>query len=499
MKILFAASELNPIIKVGGLADVVGSLSKEIKRAGHDIRIVIPFYKPLKRKKLDSLIKIGRTQININGRNEEVGIFQTVVTGMGSSNKAVKVPVYLLENETYISGGDVYLDSNDFSSMARFLFFSKAVLKIFKVVNWRPDIIHAHDWQTAFIIPLVKLEFKNAKVRIKTLFTIHNLLIQGRWNYNQTLKFLGLKGNEILSLKYKFPSIYGDDFNTVQQAILCADIITTVSPNYAQEIKTKTYYARGLQKVIQKRKQDIYGILNGIGIYIFNPETDNYINKHYSVKRLRYKAVNKLYLQKEVGFIQDLQTPLLAVISRLDIQKGIDLLVSAADEIIQLGCQIVFLGIGYKKYETMLIQLSKKYPRRIATYIRFDPELAQQIYAGADIFLMPSRFEPCGLSQLIAMRYGTIPLVRATGGLKDSVENINLTSRLFGLTKKVNGTGFTFKRFTKDRLIATLKRALKIYSQKSLWKQLQINAMKKDFSWRRSAKKYLELYKKLIS
>ncbi|MCH7759133.1 glycogen synthase [Patescibacteria group bacterium] len=486
MKILFAASEVDPIIKVGGIADVIGSLGKEIKNAGHDIRIVIPFYQVLKKKKLDSLKNLGSFKVKIDRKIETVNIFQTELDR--------KIPVYLLEHEKYLSQGKVYLDSNDFSSVARFLFFSVSVLKIFKTINWQPDIIHAHDWQTGLIPVLAKLK----KSDFKILFTIHNLLIQGSWNHKQVLKFLGLKGDETPTLKEKISGAYGDDFNLMQQAILNADIITTVSPSYAQEIKTKDYYARGLQAIIQKRKNDIHGVLNGIDVNIFNPETDSFIKKHYSIKSLENKTVNKLALQKQIGLKQEATIPLLGLISRLDVQKGIDLISQTIDQIVSLGCQVVFLGTGVKKYEEMLIQASQKYPDQVVTYLKFDSKLAQQIYAGVDIFLMPSRFEPCGLSQLIAMRYGTIPIVRATGGLKDTVENFKIEQGLFGFNKKIKGTGFTFDQFNQQEFIKTIKKSLEIYADKKFWRQLQINAMGQDFSWQQSAKEYLKLYKQLL-
>ncbi|MCH7759650.1 glycogen synthase, partial [Patescibacteria group bacterium] len=437
-------------------------------------------------KKLVSLKNLGSFKVKIDQNIETVNIFKTELDG--------KIPVYLLEHEKYLSQGKVYLDSNDFASIARFLFFSVSVLKIFKVINWQPDIIHAHDWQTGLIPVLAKLE----KFDFKTLFTIHNLLIQGSWNYKRVLKFLGLKGDETPTLKEKISGAYGDDFNIMQQAILNADLITTVSPSYAQEIKTKDYYARGLQTIIKKRKNDIHGVLNGIDVNIFNPETDSLIKKHYSIKSLENKTVNKLALQKKIGFKQEANIPLLGLVSRLDIQKGIDLISQTVDQIVSLGCQIVFLGTGVKKYEEMLVQASQKYPDQVVTYLEFDPKLAQQIYAGVDIFLMPSRFEPCGLSQLIAMRYGTIPIVRATGGLKDTVENFKIKKGLFGFKQKIKGTGFTFDQFNHQAFIKTIKKALEIYANKKFWRQLQINAMGQDFSWQQSAKKYLKLYKQLI-
>lgn len=482
MKILFVASELNPLIKVGGLADVVGSLVKEIKQFGHDVRIILPFYQSLKEKDLNPLEKIADISIKVQGGDERAAIYQSVFGN---------IPLYLVKNDLYISNGDIYLDADKFSSIERFLFFSQAAAELFKTIDWQPDIVHVHDWQTGLIPLLIKIK----QLHIKTVFTIHNLLIQGQWNYNTVLEFLGFNGNEFPSLGENVDGMYGKDFNIVQQAILNADKITTVSPEYAKEIKTEKLYSRGLEKEISKRAKDIHGIINGIDIQAFNPETDSYIKSKYSIKILHKKIENKLYLQKKAGISQDKNIPLIGMVTRLDIQKGIDFIASAVDKIVKLGCQIIFLGTGQEKYENMLRQCAKKYPNQVATYIRFDTKLAQQIYAGADMFLMPSRFEPCGLSQMISMRYGTIPIVRATGGLIDTVKNVTVKKGLFG---RAEGTGFSFDVFDKKKFIATLKRALGIYSKKKLWRQIQINAMKQDFSWEKSAKKYIALYKQLL-
>ena len=498
MKILFVASEVNPILKVGGIADVISSLAKEIKKAGHDVRIAIPFYQTLKEKEIKFLQKISCLNIKIGQSQEKVSIFQTVLSNTSLKDKYTQIPIYLFENNRFLSKNGVYLDSQKFLYLTRFLFFSQAVLEIFKPLKWTPDVIHCHDWQAGLVALFLKLKNKDKGLKIKVLFTIHNLLIQGRWNHYQVLEFLGLKGDEVPSLLEKMPGLYGDDFNVLQQAILNADLISVVSPNYAKEIKTKTYYARGLQKVIQKRKKDIIGILNGIDIDFFNPETDQYIKEQYSIKKLELKAVDKLDLQKEVGLKQDPSAPLLAMISRLDIQKGVDLVCQAADKIIEQGAQLVFLAKGQEKYETMLKRMAQKHPDQVGACIKFDSKLAQKIYAGADIFLMPSRFEPCGLSQLIAMRYGTIPVVRSTGGLYDTVENVKLSKTFFGFKKQVQGTGFTFQEFSLSEFLAAIDRATKIYQDKEVWKKIQINAMKQNFSWQRSAQKYLDLYKKLI-
>jgi len=496
MKILFVASEVRPILKVGGIADVVGSLAKEIKKRGHDVRIVIPFYRPLKDKKISPLNKIATFQTEFDKTSEKINIFETYISGV---KKQINIPVYLFENKQYLSNNGVYLNTKNFQYLKRFLFFSQAVLQSFTALNWKPDILHCHDWQAGLIPVLLKIKQESFKKEssIKILFTIHNLLVQGRWNYKQVLKCLNLKGNEIPSLSQKTQGFYGEDFNVLQQAILNSDLINVVSPGYAHEIKTSSYYARGLEDVIQKRKEDLTGILNGIDLDYFNPETNQFIKRNYSIKKLDFKNFNKLDLQKKAGLKQDLNIPLFSMISRLDVQKGVDLIAKAIDEIVRMNGQIIFLGTGQKKYEVILEKASKKYPGQVATYIKFDKVLAQQIYAGADIFLMPSRFEPCGLSQLIAMRYGNIPLVRATGGLKDTVKNVETKKKLFGLTKKTKGTGFVFDNFSFSEFISTVKKVFELYQNKQSWRQLQINAMKQDFSWAKSAQKYLELYDKL--
>jgi len=500
MKILFVASEVHPLLKVGGIADVVGSLAKEIKKSGHDIRVAIPFYQPLKVKKINPLNKIASLQIEFGKTSEEINIFETLIPG---KEKQTNVPVYLFENNQYLSNEGIYLDTKKFLYLKRFLFFSEAVLQAFSELKWKPDIIHCHDWQAGIIPLLLKIRQKqsttnNQQPTIKTLFTIHNLLIQGRWNYKQVLECLNLKGNEIPSLSEKMQGLYGEDFNVLQQAILNSDLINVVSPGYANEIKTDSYYARGLESVIQAREKDIIGILNGIDTDFFNPETDQFIKKVYSLKKLDFKNLNKLDLQKKAGLKQDVKVPLFSMISRLDIQKGVGLVSQAVDEIVKMGGQIIFLGTGQKEYEIILEKASKKYPSQVAVYIKFDQSLAQQIYAGADIFLMPSRFEPCGLSQLIAMRYGTIPIVRATGGLRDTVENVKINKKLFGLTKQIQGTGFIFNNFSLLEFISTINQALEFYQDKKNWRQLQIRTMKQDFSWAKSAQKYLKLYDKLI-
>ncbi|MFA5051417.1 MAG: glycogen/starch synthase, partial [Patescibacteria group bacterium] len=441
----------------------------------HDIRIVIPYYRPIKEKKFGGKI-IAQFKIKIGAGEEIVNIYKTILP-------KTDISVYLLENKKYLTNGGVYLDIKNFDHIKRFLFFSLAIPEFLKVINWQPDIIHAHDWQTGFIPVILKLK----KIKIKVLFTIHNLLTQGCWNSDECLKFIGLKADFKKS----------NDFNTMRQAISAADLITTVSPSYAKEIKTK-FYGRGLEREIKSRSKDFYGILNGIDTDIFNPLTDPSLVKNYSIKNLEDKSFNKIYLQKKCGFEISKDIPLLGVISRLDEQKGIDLIYKITNELIENNCQIIILGTGWPEYEKIIKKIQEKYPHNIRSFIEFDPKLAQQIYAGADMFLMPSKFEPCGLCQMIAMRYGTIPIVRATGGLRDTVKNVKLNNDLLDLNKRVIGDGFSFSDYNSQKFLVAIKRALNFYQNKKIWRKIQINAMNQNFSWHQSAKKYLKLYNKLL-
>ncbi len=481
MNVLYATSELTPIAKVGGLGDVAGSLPKAIKNLGVDIRVVLPRYDIIDEKKY-SLQFLGERKIKFGQIDELVKIYQTKIPDSS-------VPVYLIENKRYLTSGGIYFEKSafveKFAEIERFLFFSYAVYQLFgeeSKLLWQPDIIHCQDWHVAIIPLLIKLK----KLKIKTLLTIHNLANQGKWNAQEIFDFLGIKGDEIDSLKIRF----NGDLNLIQQGILNADFINTVSPSYAQEILTKEF-GEGLEETILKRKNNLFGILNGIDEERFSPEKDKEIKVNYSIRSLEKKKENKKDLQ-QITNLSITDEPLFGFISRLTDQKGSELIYQIADRLVKLGCQIVFLGQGQDYYENQLKELIKKYPKNIFTKIGFDPSLAQKIYAGADIFLMPSRFEPCGLGQMIAMKYGTVPIVRAVGGLKDSVEDTKIVNG------KVFGTGFVFKKYEAEELFQTIKRALNFFQNKKIWRKIQENGMRKDFSWKSSAKKYLQLYKKLF-
>jgi len=445
MKVLFIASECAPIAKVGGLADVVGSLPKSLKKIGVDISILIPFYGAVKLKKEEIKLVLKEATVFFDGKKEKFNLWQTTLPKS-------KVPVFLIENNKYFKG-NVYIETDASSGGSateakRFFFLSKVGIKLAE--TFKIDILHCHDWHTA-IIPFL---IKKGKLQLKNLLTIHNLQYQGLYPYQIV--------NQLLNTKFT------EDVNCLKQGILNAKIITTVSPTYAKEILTKEYGA-GLEPVLLKRKSCLHGILNGI----------DKIN--YSLDK---KQADKRKLQKICKLAQNPEIPVIALIGRLTEQKGFDILNPILDELGKMDLQLIVLAAGYPKYEKELIRAEKKFPDKLSINIKFDAQLAQQIYAGTDIFLMPSQFEPCGLGQMIAMSYGTVPIVRAAGGLKDTVQNFE--------------TGFVFKNYNSQELLNVIKKALKVFQNKKTWKHLQINGIKQDFSWDKSAKKYLEIYQKLL-
>lgn len=489
IKILFAASECTPYAKVGGLADVVGSLPKVLAELGFKVGIILPKYENIDiRKYKFKLISVFKF------KDEKIKVYQ------GNLEKT-NAPVYLLENDKYLSRGEIYPGgepAKDFFLIKRFLFFSQLILTSLPRLNFKPQIIHCHDWQTAIVAPLLKLKSRAKKElrgargekgvlvdrqrsKLKTLLTIHNLPYQGEWAPQPILKFLGLKGNELETLKIRDKS---GDFNILQQGILNADIINTVSPDYAKEILTDEF-GEELSEILRKRKKDLYGILNGIDTEVYNPQTDKNLKVNYSIKDFQKKVINKIDLQKNLKLPENSKTPLFSFIGRLTEQKGIELIISVIPELVKLNCQLVILGQGERKYVDQLTQISEKFPKNISVNVIFNPSLAQKIYGGADFILMPSAFEPCGLVQMFAQRYGTIPIARATGGIKSTIED--------------GVSGFLFQEFQKEAFLRKIKEGLSFYSKKQKWQRLVKNAMKKDFSWQKSAKEYAKLYQKLLN
>lgn len=466
IKVLMASAEISPFAKVGGLADVVGSLAPAMKKLGVDVRLVMPKYSSIDDRKY----KLERIYRNV--KVPSAGTMQTIdiyLAYLPNTN----IPVYFIDNKKYFGKKEVYW-GND---AERFSFFCIAVIYALSELEFKPDIIHTHDFHTALLTNLVKLSDYIYSKSAKTLYTIHNLNYQGKIE-PKVLKNANLNSKSMASLS---KDAKDGDINLMVQGIFNCDLLNTVSPTYAKEI-TKKEQGGGLHRVIMANKEKLSGILNGLDLESFNPATDKDIVKKYSLANLDDKVKNKLALQKEMNLEVNKDIPLVAMISRLAWQKGLELI---EDKLINnLDMQVVILGTGEKKYEDYLQKLAKKYPQKLAVKIMFSSAMAQRIYAGSDFFLMPSRFEPCGLGQMIAMRYGSLPIVRATGGLKDTVDR---------------SVGFIFKKFSARAFYLAVKRAVDVYyKEPKQLRRMQITAMKKDFSWDNSAKKYLKLYKNLL-
>ncbi len=470
INLLMVAAELNPLAKVGGLADVIGSLPKELNKIKYlSLSLCLPLYEQLSylKKRTNYL-----TSLNLLNK-DRVEIYQTHLPG-------TKIKLYLFYNQKKLSRGPIYLHPHKHSSdtnQARFAFFCLAVIEFIKKIKPNTDLLHCHDWHTGLIPYLIKTDKKLTK--IKTLYTIHNIANQGIWSVNSAKK-LGLT---IDTIKPKI--------NFMEMAITYSDHVNTVSKSYAKEIMTKKY-GYNLAPLLRRVKHKVSGILNGIDIDEFNPETDIKIVKNFNQKNLNNKIINKLELQKELNLETNPRIPLLGVVSRLYEQKGLDWLAKIIPQLKKQRVQVVILGTGDKKLENLFNKFNKKYSSFFRAILSFDPTLAQKIYAASDIFLVPSRFEPCGLTQLIAMRYGAVPIVRKTGGLKDTVTQFKKNKN------HITGTGFLFNKESSLDFYRAIQKALKVYYNQSAWKKLQINCLRQDFSWQQSAVQYVKLYKKLI-
>ncbi|MEK7611993.1 MAG: glycogen/starch synthase [Patescibacteria group bacterium] len=474
MKILFVASELTPIAKVGGLGDVMGALPKALTHIGVEAGMVLPFYGFIPRK---GARRIAHNIIVRLGNSEEViSLYETVIPN-------TTTPLFLVENKRYWTHGpEPYFEQTGFTGakdeIQRFTFFSRAVFELIKLGYLKADILHCQDWHTgalASYIARFRGELENPK--IKTIFTIHNLSNQGKWN-KADIDFWLFGSNE-----EPFFNAFGKDYNFIAEGILTADYVTTVSPTYALEIQTKEYGA-GLEKVIQKRSDRLVGILNGIDYAFFNPATDPLIEQRYSYDSLNLKRVNTTAFRESSHF-DDTGGPLFGFVARLTAQKSIDLIIDALESLLpKLNAQFTFLGSGAKEYEDHLIQLAKNFPNHIRVKIGFDEALAHRIYAASDFFFMPSRFEPCGLGQMISMRYGSVPIVRATGGLKDSVEH--------------RKTGFVFTDSSVSALKKEILAAHELYMKKPKdLQKMQENGMRKNFDFENVARAYKDLYQKV--
>lgn len=475
MKILFVASEAAPFFKSGGLGDVMEALPKELaKNKENEISVVLPYYKSLKENPDFNIKFVKSFHFYLSWRNVYTGIFKA---------RRNNVTYFFIDNEYYFNRDGSYYGY--FDDGERFAFFSKAVLEFFNQVDYFPDILHLNDWQSA-LVPLFKKAFFSGDERyseIKTLFTIHNIEYQGKMPLQFSNFVLGL------STEYKNALTYDNSLNFLKGAVIFSDAVTTVSKTYAEEIKYP-FYSHELASILNENQHKIKGIINGINQTSFNPQRDKAIVKNYSAKNLSGKALCKEHLQKELNLKTDGDIPLISMVTRLVSHKGLDLVLRVFDEIMDLGVQLVVLGTGDKKYEDFFLSRLEHYKGRLAVKIAFDDALSRRIYAGSDLFLMPSKTEPCGLAQMIAMRYGAIPIVRETGGLSDTVSAID--------EKENTGDGFTFKTFNAHDMLDAIKRARDFCLDEEK-KNAQIKKlMARDFSWENPKCEYEKLYTSLL-
>lgn len=479
LKILMVSAEVVPFAKTGGLADVAGSLPKALTAMGNDTRIVLPRYRGI-----DNVATVTDFPVQMGDRMETCIVRESYIEAKLPEGGVKKVPVYFIDNYHYYDREGIYCH---YDEAERFAFFSKAVLEMVKKIDFQPDIIHCNDWQSGPIPFLIKEKYIGDPFFSKTatVFTVHNLLYQGNYP-RECLNLLGV-GNE-----YFHPErleFFGQ-VSYMKAGLMYADIINTVSKRYAQEIQTPEL-GLGFEGLLRKRSQDLHGIVNGINYHEFNPADDPRIFHTYGPDSLADKYENKYSLQKQMD-LPARDVPVIGLISRLVDQKGLDLIAEIFDRLMKEDLQFIVLGSGDRHYEEMLTRMREQYPHKMGLYLGFDGILAQRIYAGADMFLMPSKFEPCGLGQLISLRYGTVPIVRATGGLADTIVDYN------GRTG--TGNGFSFEPYDAVVMLETIKRALRLYVQEpEQWRKLVIHELGQDFSWNRSAAEYLELYDKALS
>lgn len=477
-KILFVASEAVPFIKTGGLADVVGSLPKELDKRYFDARVILPKYMCMNEEVRNSLEYIGDFYIDYAGTSKYVGVLQKEYEG---------VKFYFIDNEEYFGGPKPYGDW--LYDIEKFIFFSQAALCALPFVDFRPDLIHCHDWQTGLVPVYLKDRFAGGDFfrGIKSVFTIHNLKFQGAWDIKTIQYFSGLSDYYFVPDKLEAFK----DANLLKGGLVYADAITTVSKTYAEEIQMP-YYGERMDGLLRARRNDLRGIVNGIDYDEFNPENDKFIYKNYNAKNFRKEKIkNKRALQNDLGLPVDDRKFMLGIVSRLTDQKGFDLIEYVMEEICEENVQLVVLGTGDEKYENMFRHYAWKYPDRVSANIYYSEEMSHRIYAASDAFLMPSLFEPCGLSQLMALRYGTIPIVRETGGLCDTVESYN--------EFEDRGTGFSFANYNAHEMLDRINFAKHIYyDRKREWNKMIDRAMAVDFSWKQSALEYQALYDWLI-
>lgn len=473
LKVLILAAEIVPFAKVGGLADVVGALPKALQALGHDVRLIMPRYRQVDTERFqlktifDSVpVRMGSFQVPVSVCEGEIGDH---------------IPVYMIDAPRYFDRENIYGYTDDGE---RFILFCRAALEAVRTLNWSPDIVHCNDWHTGIVPNWMHTVYHTDPLfaNAATVYTIHNLAYQGIFGY-RILEVAGVATGGFL-----YPQIteLANVVDIMGRGILFSDAITTVSERYSQEILTPTFGEK-LDHLLRSRRDRLFGVLNGVDYQEANPATDRYIHTHYDAASLDKRAENKAFLQEYAHLPIQENVPLLAMISRLTDQKGLDLIARVIQPLLTQGVQFIILGIGDQHYHELLQNLAARHPEQIAIFLTFNTELAQRIYAGSDMFLMPSRFEPCGLSQMIAMRYGSVPIVRHVGGLADTVQEYN--------TLTGEGNGFVFANYDAWELFAAIVRALSVYRFKDAWHEIQKRGMAADHSWSASAKRYVEIYR----
>lgn len=476
-KVLFVASEATPFIKTGGLADVMGALPKALAAKGMDVRLVIPKYSLIKEEWKSRMKPVTTGIVNLAWRQLYYGVDEIQLDG---------VTVYFVDNEWYFKRDRLYGFEDD---AERFAYFCRAVLTMLPHVGFQPDIIHCNDWHTGLLGVFLKEDFYHDPyyAHIKVIYTIHNLKYQGIYPPTIMQDIIGLPKELFDNGNLECDGCV----NYMKSGMVYADSITTVSPTYAQEI-TYPYFGERLDGYIRDNQDRVHGIINGLDETAYNPSLDSYITQTYTSDNARSgKRINKDALRRELGLRIKRGVPMIAMVSRLVEDKGMDLVIRIMDELVEDDVQLVIVGTGDAKYEQAFRDLAQRHPTKVSANILFDEGLAHRVYAASDIFLMPSRYEPCGLSQLIALKYGSIPVVRETGGLKDTVIPFDKHTGI--------GNGFTFLNFNAHELLFTAKRALGYYEDTVLWDQLVKNAMDSDYSWNQSAQAYINLYQSVIT
>ena len=473
LNILFISTEAEPFAKSGGLGDVIGSLPRELNKLGADARVMLPLFESIHHKYQSRMKFVKDFTVTLSWRTQYCGIFQMEYEG---------VTFYFIDNEQYFNR-DAYYGYYDDGE--RFAYYSKAALEALKWMDFEPEILHCSEWQTAMVPVYLKTLFRGnpAYSDLRTVFTIHNIEYQGKYDPSILQDLLGISESDRGILEY------GGAVNYMKGAVVTCDRLTTVSGSYAQEIMFP-FYGRGLENIIKENHYKLSGILNGIDTNLYNPYRDPYIAAKFSKNNPEKKADNKTALQEALGLEKEADTPVIAMIGRLAEHKGVDLVTSVFDEMMKEKIQFVLLGTGESKYEDFFRKKAGEYKGRMSVSTKFSAELASRIYAGADIFLMPSISEPCGLAQMISLRYGTIPIVREIGGLKDSIVPYN--------TEMGTGNGITFGSVNAQDMIGAVKRTIRLYWDKEHWNTLVANGMKSDFSWKISSKEYMKLYKDML-